>query len=169
MRKEIPKTQQLRNLTSHALISYKEVEDIFGACPLEGTISRKKAIYINEARRSNYPIVLIGSPLFSSRSISFMEVDAYIVHFSHNNALILTMHIHNCRVSRILVDSESSVNILYKRALDRMEDTLEIARAMIVLKLGRNWMGLIRTRLVRPTKSLSQSALIRTMSSRSSM
>ena len=40
---------------NNALVSYKEVEAIFGACPLEGTSSKEKAIYINEARRSNYP------------------------------------------------------------------------------------------------------------------
>jgi len=53
------------------------------------------------------------------------------MHFLHNDALIVTMLIGNCRVSKILVDGESSVNILYGGTLNRMEDTPEIARAMI--------------------------------------
>ena len=48
------------------------------------------------------------------------------VHFSHNDALIVTMLIDNRRVFKILIDGGSSVNILYGGALNRM-DTLEIA------------------------------------------
>ena len=61
----------------------------------------------------------------------FSEADACAVHFLHNDILFVPMHIGNCRVSRILVDNESSVNILYGGALDRMEDTPEVAQAMI--------------------------------------
>jgi len=45
------------------------------------------------------------------------------------------MHIGNCRVSKILVDIGSSVNILCGGTLDRMKDTLEMARAMINLQM----------------------------------
>ena len=62
----------------------------------------------------------------------FSEANACAVHFSQNDALIVTMHIDNYRVSRILVDRGSSINILYGGVLDRMEDTLEAARAMII-------------------------------------
>ena len=58
-------------MASHALISYKEVEAIFSACPLEGATSKKKAIYINEARRIKYPTVLTSPPLAPSKPISF--------------------------------------------------------------------------------------------------
>jgi len=112
---------------SHVLIDYKEVKTIFGACLLEGTTSKEKAIYINEARRSNYPTLLIGLPPFPSRSVSFTEADACAVHFPNNDALIITMRIGSCRISRILVDSGSSVNIWYGSALNRMGDTPEIA------------------------------------------
>ena len=53
-----------------------------------------------------------------------------ILFFSHDDALVVTMRIGNCHVSKILVDAESSVNILYGGALDMMEDTPEMARAM---------------------------------------
>ena len=74
LQKEIFEDQQQRNPASNALVIYRETGVIFGASPLEGTTSREKAIYI-EARRSNYPTVLIGPPLFPSRRISFSEVD----------------------------------------------------------------------------------------------
>ena len=62
---EAPEAQQQKNLTSCALVNYRKVDAIFGACPLEGTTERERErfIYINEARRANYPTVLIGLPL----------------------------------------------------------------------------------------------------------
>ena len=113
---------------------------IFSVYPLEGNTSKEKVIYVNETRRTNYPTVLIGPPLFLSRLVTFSEDDAYAVHFLHNDALIIIMHIGNCRVSRILVDNGSSVNILYGSAPDRM-DTLEIARAMICPQTKSNLYG----------------------------
>ena len=91
---------------------------------------REMSIYINEACRTNYLTVLTGPPLTPSKPIMFLETDACAVHFSYNDALIVTMHIDK---SRILVDSGSSINILYGGAmdimevLDRIEDTLEMA------------------------------------------
>ena len=76
-------------------------------------------------------MVLTGPLLTMSRLISFSDVDVLAVHFSHNNAMIVTMLINSCRVYKILVDGVSTVNILYKGYLDRMEDNPEIARAMI--------------------------------------
>ena len=74
---------------------------------------------------SKYPMVLTRPPLAPSKPISFSDSDASVVHFSHNNALIIIMIISNCRMSMILVDGESTVNILYGGTLDRMEDTPE--------------------------------------------
>ena len=58
MQKRASEAQQPGNIASHALISYKKVEAIFGASPLEGTTLKKKDIYIDEARKTNYPTVL---------------------------------------------------------------------------------------------------------------
>ena len=76
-------------------------------------------------------MALTGSPLTLSRPISFSDADAMVVYFPHNDALIVTILIGNCRVFKILVNGGSSVNILHGEALDRLEDTPEIARAMI--------------------------------------
>ena len=73
--------------------------------------------------------MLTDPPLTPSRPISFLDVDALVVHFPHNDALIVTILIGNYRVSKILVDRGSSVNILHGGILDRMEDTPEMSRA----------------------------------------
>ena len=76
-------------------------------------------------------MVLTGPPLAPSKLLLFLDFDVSTLHFLHNNALIIIMLIGNCEVSKILADEGSSMNILYGRALDRMEDTPELARAMI--------------------------------------
>jgi len=56
VQKRAPEAQQQGNMANHALSSYKEVEAIFDTCPLEGTVSKENAIYINEACRTNYQL-----------------------------------------------------------------------------------------------------------------
>ena len=81
--------------------------------------------------KGHLPTVLTGQPLVPTRPIFFSDSDATFVHFPHNDALIVTMLIDNCRVSKILIDGGSSVNILHGRALNQMEDSPEAARALI--------------------------------------
>jgi len=115
----------------NTLIQYKKVNAIFSNSPIEGTTAKGRAFYVNKARRDNYPVILtrllspLGMPIFS-------EAYAYAVHFPHNDALVVNMHIGCCRASKILVDRGSSVNILYGHAFDRMKDTPELARKMIL-------------------------------------
>jgi len=52
------------------------------------------------------------SPFYISRWASFEE-DLYVLYFPHNDALVVTAHIRCCKVSKILVDGEGSINILY--------------------------------------------------------
>ena len=104
-----------------------EVNDIFGTFPMEGTTTKERTIYVNEARRDNYPAIMTRPPTSLGRPVSFSEEDAYYVHFPRNDALMVTVHIGCCKVFQILVDGASSINILYGHALDRMEDTLEQA------------------------------------------
>ena len=53
--------------------------------------------------------------------------DTYAIHFPHNDTLVVTMLIDNYRMSKILVDCESCINVLNGGALNRIEDTPEIA------------------------------------------
>jgi len=117
--------------SDESLVHYPNVDAIYDSCPLEGMTSRERSIYINEARRTNYPTIMTGPLLTSSKPIMFSEADACVVHFPHNNALIITMHIDNGQVSRNLVDKGSSVNILYGGTLDRIDDISGVAQAMI--------------------------------------
>ena len=115
-----------------ALVSYK-VDTIFDACPIKGTTSKEKSIYINETRKSNYPTVLTGPPRFPSRPITFSEADAGGIRFPHNDALVITMCIGNCQISQILIGGGSSNNIIYGDILNRME-TPEAALAIVCLQ-----------------------------------
>ena len=54
------------------------------------------------------------------------------MHFSHNDALVVMVHVGCYKVSKILVNGCSSVNIFYGHALDRMEDTPKQARKLII-------------------------------------
>jgi len=84
--------------------------------PCRSTTAKGRAIYVNEAQRDYYPAILTRplSPL--GRPIFFSEEDAYVIHFSHNDALVVTIHIGYYQVSKIFVEGGSSVKILYGHA-----------------------------------------------------
>ena len=159
MQKEALEAQQRKSLTSHAPVNYRGVDAIFRTYSLEGTTSKERSIYINEAHRASYSTVLTGPPNLEQANM-FSKVVACAVHFLHNDALIVAIHIGNRRVSRILVDSGGSVNILYVDALDRMEDTLEMARTMINPQTRSNLYGFDGMRLDLPARSRSRSVPI---------
>ena len=98
---------------------------------MEGTTTKEKTIFVNEARRDNYPAIVTGPPTSPGRPVSFSEEYAYSVHFPHKDALVVTIHVGGCKVSKILVNRGNSVNILYGNALDRMENTPEQDRKLI--------------------------------------
>jgi len=103
------------------------VNAIFSNSPIEGTTTKERTLYVNEARRDSHPAIVThpstsaGGPVFS------LEEDSYTVHFPCNDTLVMIAHIRCSKVSKILVDGGSSVNILYDHVLDRMKDTLELA------------------------------------------
>ena len=111
------------------IIQYREIDAIFSVSPIEGTASRK-VVYINEARKRKYPTVLTGPPLLQASQYGSRTLTHQLC--TSRTRCSNRHHAHQQLPSvKILVDGENSVNILYKGALDRMENTPEIARAMI--------------------------------------
>ena len=53
------------------------------------------------------------------------------MHFPHNDTLVLMVHVGCCKVSKILVDGGSNVNIFYDHALYRMDDIPEQTQKLI--------------------------------------
>ena len=81
---------------------------IFGSSPIEGTTIKERTIYVNKARRDNYPAIATRPPTSLDGPAFFSEEDAYFVHFLHNDALVVTIHIDCCKVLKILVDGEAA-------------------------------------------------------------
>ncbi|CAA7020176.1 unnamed protein product [Microthlaspi erraticum] len=53
-------------------------------------------------------------------TISFTDKDAGGLDTSHLDPLVVTLQIHDCVVAKILVDTESTVNLIFQETLDRM-------------------------------------------------
>ncbi|XP_052177535.1 uncharacterized protein LOC127791591 [Diospyros lotus] len=51
---------------------------------------------------------------------TFSEEDARDIHWPHNDALVIRAHIGNMEVRRIMVDTGSSVNVMYRACFDQM-------------------------------------------------
>jgi len=118
---------------------------------MKGTTTKEKIIYVNEARRDSYPVIVTRPPTSPGRPVSFSEEDVYSVHFPHD-ALIVTVHVGCCKMSKILVYGRSSINILYDHALDRMEDTVEQARKLIKPEHNHSSTDLTGAKPVTPTR-----------------
>ena len=73
--------------------------------------------------------------------ITFTEEDTQGVQFPHNDAVVVSLNIANYDVRRILVDNESSADILFYDAFSRMfalDDHLRtICSPLIGFKIGR--------------------------------
>ena len=79
---------------------------IFGNSSIEGTTTKERTIYVNEARRDNHQAIVTRPPTSPGGPIFFSE-DAYFVHLPHNeDTLIVMVHIGCCKVSKILADGE---------------------------------------------------------------
>lgn len=110
---------------------YKVVNSIHGATAIEGLTAKDRKIYVNRARQEPPLANFTSPPLPPTMPITFTDEDAAGIHFPHNDALVVTIPIGNCRVSRVLIDQGSSVNIMYGQTLDQMEATPEAGRAMV--------------------------------------
>jgi len=66
-----------------------------------------------------------GSPC---KPISFSDSDASAVHFPCNDALIITMIIGNCRMSKVLVEGKAPLTSSMGVPLNRIEDTTKLPK-----------------------------------------
>ena len=62
---------------------------------------------------------------YESETLTFMEDDARHVRYPHSDPLVFTIPITNARVKRCLVDTGSSVDIIYKSSLEKMKVTVK--------------------------------------------
>lgn len=53
--------------------------------------------------------------------MTFEASDANGVNFSHNEPMVVEIMIADCEVSRVLVDTGSSVNLIFTENLQKME------------------------------------------------
>jgi len=87
-------------------MQYREVNAIFGTSPIDDATTKERAIYFNKAQRDNYPAILTSPPSSPGRPIYFSETNAYTMHFSHNDILVMTMHIGCCGMSKISMEKQ---------------------------------------------------------------
>lgn len=59
-------------------------------------------------------------PKVQPSTISFLEEKARHVQHPHDNALVITAVIAYLRVHRVLINNRSSINIIFKKALDQL-------------------------------------------------
>ena len=59
-------------------------------------------------------------PRMTDQVITFSEDDARAVHFPYHDPLVIESRISNMIVARVLVDNDSSVNILFKAAFEKL-------------------------------------------------
>ena len=59
-------------------------------------------------------------------------MDAYRVHYPYHDALVITAEVGNNNVHRMLVDNESTTNILYLSAFNKMGLSQEYLRASCI-------------------------------------
>ncbi|XP_024006401.1 uncharacterized protein LOC112082919 [Eutrema salsugineum] len=57
----------------------------------------------------------------SGRGITFSEEDAEGVDQPHNDPLVIQIRVADCNVTRVLVDTGSSVDLIFKEALEKMD------------------------------------------------
>ena len=74
-------------------VQYWEVYAIFGNSPIEGTTTKEMTIYVNEAHMDNHPTIVTCPSTSPGRPVFFSEEDSYVMHFPHNDTLVVTTHI----------------------------------------------------------------------------
>ncbi|XP_062113092.1 uncharacterized protein LOC133824244 [Humulus lupulus] len=94
------------------------IATISGGPHLGGPSQNDQKRYLSKLDHNHEVCALIQTlaqhPKLINLLITFTEEDARNVHFSHHDPLVIDAQITNERVSRVLVDDRSSVNVLFK-------------------------------------------------------
>ncbi|GAV90079.1 hypothetical protein CFOL_v3_33488 [Cephalotus follicularis] len=67
--------------------------------------------------------------------ISFSELDLEGVHIPHDDLVVVTLHVEFFTMNRVLIDSVSLADILYKPAFDQLrilEDQLKLVKTPLI-------------------------------------
>ncbi|XP_070056652.1 uncharacterized protein [Nicotiana tomentosiformis] len=97
---------------------------IFGGKEINGVtflVAKKMKVSINHRKR------------LREDDITFMEKDANGLLLPHNNALVIYLNVLDYKIKRVLVDLESSVNIIQWRVLEQANLTRSIIPAKEIL------------------------------------
>ena len=103
----------------------REIRTIVGG-PATGDTVRERKSYAREVRGAvgnhyiNMTEHVSKMAKIESTEITFTEEEARTVRHPHNDALVVSLKVANNLVHRILVDNGSSVDVLFKGALDKM-------------------------------------------------
>ena len=93
---------------------------IVGGTVTTGSSKKARKIYL----RMVQSVQLMGSiPKIARREspiIGFSEEDARRLHHPHDDALVVSVHVGDCNVHRMLVDNGSSADILYYPVFQQM-------------------------------------------------
>ncbi|XP_024004949.1 uncharacterized protein LOC112082088 [Eutrema salsugineum] len=102
---------------NHAPKARKRVNMIMGA--IEACSYSVRAIKEYSRQAASAPKVPQDPP--KGTPLVFTEADIIGLHKPHNDALVVELLLDDVEVSRILVDTGSSVNIIFKEALDQLD------------------------------------------------
>ncbi|XP_024012926.1 uncharacterized protein LOC112087144 [Eutrema salsugineum] len=102
---------------NHALKARKRVNMIMGA--IEACSYSVRAIKEYSRQAASAPNAPHDPP--KGTPLVFTEADTIRLHKPHNDALVVELLLDDVEVSRILVDTGSSVNVIFKDALDQLE------------------------------------------------
>ena len=114
---------------------------ISGGPHLAGTSRGAQKRYVNELKAHNGEEFIPEQRLpkqqrLEKQPIIFTEDDAGHVQFPHNDPLVVAVQLANRRVRRVLIDNGSSVNLLFRSTLEKMDLTVAELKATSMMLYG---------------------------------